>query len=281
MATEQESGSTLLGVFGLILSLFFFYMGVTRLRWRFMFDQPDYLTLGLTYIVLGMIFAGLAGYGLLSKRRGIQISGIGSVIVGGVSWLAAAYFFIQGQFLGGTVNDIFNGLTLAFGGIVLYVVGFGSGYYGKKRGLIEQDSSEDPEFNISNVADDFTESWQEGSNRGETAVNDLNSRYYQFVTSVPPLVWSVGVLLGSALSFSVWIFAGAGTENAMSIGLIGGMVMLFFSVLIDLQRVNQINEDVNFRWYVYVILATIPLIGWLFGLGWLARKRQKTGKTFG
>ena len=140
MATEQESGSTILGIVGLIGSLFFLYAGVTRLWRRFALNQPDYLILGLTYLVLGMVLAGVAGYGLVSKKRGIQITGNGSVIIGGMSWLAAAYFFIQGQFLGGTVDDVFNGLALALGGVVLYALGFGADYYGEKRGLIESDS---------------------------------------------------------------------------------------------------------------------------------------------
>ena len=140
MATEQESGSTLLGIIGLIGSLFFLYAGVTRLLRRFALNQPDYLILGLTYIVIGMVLAGVAGYGLVTKKSGIQITGNGSVIIGGISWLAAAYFFIQGQFLGGTVDDVFNGLALALGGIVLYALGFGTDYYGKKRGIIENDS---------------------------------------------------------------------------------------------------------------------------------------------
>lgn len=273
---STESGSTIIGIIGLLIALFFFYMAVTRMWWWFSFDASDYLILGLTYVVLGLIFAGVAGYGLSSRQRGVSIMGTGSLVISTTLWIAALYYWIQGQFLGGTADDIFNALGLGLGGAITLIIGFGSLYIGQKRGIIEPESGEEAEINISEASTEIRESWHEGSERGDRAVKGF---YERIILGGPIWIWSVGVLFGSLLSFSVWISAGVESDAALGIGLIGGMLVLFLTVLLDIERTNRLHENLNFRWYAYVVPAVIPLIGWMFGLLWLARKRQKTGSA--
>lgn len=279
MADKNESGSTIIGVVGLILSLFFLYSGLIRLWRRFAFDIPDYLLLGLFYLMLGLIFAGVAGYGLISRSTGAKISGVGSTIVASLLWLLGAYFMFKGQILNGTADDVFNALALWLGGLVLNIVGFGVIYLARKQGIIENSSSTETDVGLSEASEEIKKSWQEGSERGDTVSEEINSRYYQLISNTPSFIWTLGILLGSILSFSVWIFAVAESDTAGIIGLIGGMLVLFFTVLIDLQRVNWINDDLRFRWYLYVVPVLMPLIGWVFALLWLARKKQKTGSA--
>lgn len=121
----------------------------------------------------------------------------------------------------------------------------------------------------------ISESWEEGAERGERIAERINSIGPAVVHAVPAWTWSAGTVLGIGLSLSLWYTALQENETGMMIGIVGGGLLLFFSILADSLRLNKHHDDLHFRWWFYSVLAFIPLIGWLFGVGWLLRKRQK------
>ena len=114
----------------------------------------------------------------------------------------------------------------------------------------------------------FRESYEEGKERGENWKDKMDA--------APDWVFNAAVLFGCMLSLSVWGVALLEYETALLVSLLLGMLGLYLAVVLDVKRVNRVHGS-EFRWYAYGIPAAIPLIGWLFGLLWLARKRKKTG----
>ena len=135
---SQGSGSTVLGVGSAVVALFFVYMALTRLWWALGLGVADDLLLGLTYLVIAVVFSGGAVYGIVSKEAGVETVGSGSIFIGGLLFLIALYYWIQGRILNGSTLEIFNALGLMLGGVVLFVVGFFSLYLGRKLGVIEE-----------------------------------------------------------------------------------------------------------------------------------------------
>jgi len=151
-----------------------------------------------------------------------------------------------------------------------------SGYHTAKRGPT------DPALGEGNgESESVTDSWKDGEEIGEEIGERINSLGPATVDALPEWTWTAGVILGVALNFSVWVTAVMENESAMMIGIFGGGVLLFLSIVTDAYRLNWADNDLHFRWWFYSILAFLPLIGWLFGLAWLARKRQKTGSLIG
>lgn len=144
---------------------------------------------------------------------------------------------------------------------------------------VEAKVSDAKPTNFPNKVDDEEEdqktAWEKGEERGEK----VNQTVRIIVSEIPSWIISVSIVLGIILSLSIWFTVPLESELAMSISLIGGSTLLFFSILIDVHRVNWADDELEFRWWFYSVLSFVPLIGWLFGLGWLARKRQKTGSA--
>lgn len=161
----------------------------------------------------------------------------------------------------------FTGAIAAFCFLVVY-----SGYMSSQR------RPTDPP--VGTEMQDTVESW-DGEAAGEAIGKRINSLGPAIVAAVPAWTWTVGVVLGVILNFSVWLTTGLGNESAMMIGVIVGGLLSFFAILTDASRLNWADNDLDFRWWFYSILAFVPLIGWLFGLAWLLRKRQKTGSVIG
>jgi len=124
----------------------------------------------------------------------------------------------------------------------------------------------------------FEESMQDGWERGEAIGERINSIGPMTARLFPAWTWTVVALLGAALNLSVWVSTGLNDETGMMVGVVGGGLLSFFAVLTDVKRLNWIgDEEYAFRWWFWSLLAFVPLFGWLFTTGWLARKRQKTG----
>lgn len=113
----------------------------------------------------------------------------------------------------------------------------------------------------------FRESWEEGKERGE----DWKAK----MDVAPDWVFNAVVLTGCMLSLSVWGVALLEFETALLISLLLGMLGLYLAVTLDVKRTNRVYGS-GYRWYAYGIPAAIPLIGWVFGIVWLYRKRGTT-----
>lgn len=175
---------------------------------------------------------------------------------------------------------VLQGLTVAgFTGFIaaIFLGIVYAGYKGGQRG--PTDESFGSSRGLGGESKSMTESWQDGAERGEEWADRINEVYYAAVQALPTHLWTAGVLLGCVLSFAMWPAAAAENETAMSISLIAGGGLLFLVVLIDTLRVNHQNDDLEFRWWFWSILSFVPLIGWLFGLGWLWRRRKKTASA--
>jgi len=172
---------------------------------------------------------------------------------------------------------VMQALTAAgFTGFIAAVF-LGIVYAGYKSG--QRGPTDEPLGSNTGESKSLSESWQDGSDRGERWAENANAAYYAAVHALPPWLWTIGVLLGCVLSFAMWPAAAAENETAMSISLIAGGGLLFFVILVDTLRLNDAYDELNFRWWFWSILAFIPLIGWLFGLGWLWRRRKKTASV--
>lgn len=100
------------------------------------------------------------------------------------------------------------------------------------------------------------------------------------IHSIPNVAWSIGILVGILLGFAQWVLVGLEFESGFTIALVGGVVILSYSIMGDTRRLNR-NTDLEFRWWFYTILGAIPAVGFIFGLVWLGRKKQKTGSAIG
>jgi hypothetical protein len=145
-----------------------------------------------------------------------------------------------------------------------------AGYKGGQRGPTDA-----PLGSSSGESKGMSDSWQDGAERGERWAEQINAAYYAAVHSLPTWLWTVGVLLGVVLSFALWPATAAENETAMSITLIAGGGLLFLVIIVDTLRLNDAYDELNFRWWFWSILAFVPLIGWIFGLLWLWRRRSK------
>lgn len=138
-----ETGSTDVGVLSVLVALFFVYGGVQRLWWSIGFNIPDYLLLAVIYLVVGWVATGSAVYGIHSKELGAKLLSAGSIVFGAIVWIAALYYWISGNFLGGTPTDIFNAIVFGLTGIVLYIIGGAVGRLFVKRGVLDSEAIED------------------------------------------------------------------------------------------------------------------------------------------
>jgi hypothetical protein len=124
----------------------------------------------------------------------------------------------------------------------------------------------------------ITESWQEGAERGDAIAEKIGQLGPAIVGALPSWTWTVGVFLGIILHLSLWVVTGQESEIGMGVALLGGISVSFAAIVADTFRVNW-EGDYSPRWWFWMILGTLPLFGWIFGLLWLARKRQKTGSV--
>jgi hypothetical protein len=120
------------------------------------------------------------------------------------------------------------------------------------------------------------ESW-DGEAAGESLGKRINNIGPAVVAAVPNWTWTVGVLLGIVLHLSLWVTTAQESEIGMSVGFLGGMTVSFVAIAGDTHRVKWRDDGYLPRWWFWTVPAMIPLFGWIFGILWLARKRQKTG----
>jgi len=117
-------------------------------------------------------------------------------------------------------------------------------------------------------------SYKQGYARGE----EFREAWAERIFDLPGVIWTVGTLIGIFLSLAMWVLVGVGYEFAGVLALTGGMAFLGISVMADTLRLSQ-KTDLNFRWWFYFLLVIIPMVNFIFGFVWLARKRQKTGSA--
>jgi hypothetical protein len=169
---------------------------------------------------------------------------------------------------------VIDGLTVAVftGGIGAFFIGIVYvGYRSARRGPTEQifgEPSEEPESAQS--------AWDRGRERGEAAGDRVNNLGPAIVAALPACTWTAGILPGIALNLSLWIATAQESEIGMGVGLLGGIIVSFTAIISDIHRVKWTGEY-SPRWWFWTILGIVPLFGWVFGLLWLTRKRQKTG----
>jgi len=161
-----------------------------------------------------------------------------------------------------TVFIFTGGVGAVFSGIVY------AGYKGTQRKPTDPPLGEGESKNVS-------ESWQRGSARGEEIADRFNSLGPAVVSALPSWTWTAGVLLGVVLHLSLWISTIEESQLGMGIGIIGGISVSFSALVADTHRTAWTTEY-NPRWWFWSLLGSIPLFGWLVGLLWLGRKRQKT-----
>jgi uncharacterized membrane protein YqjE len=122
--------------------------------------------------------------------------------------------------------------------------------------------------NADSESTSIRESWDEGKERGENWKDRMDA--------APEWVFNAAVLFGCVLSLSVWGVALLEFDTALLVSLLLGMLGLYLSIVLDVKRMNRVYGT-GFKWYAYGIPAAIPLIGWVFGLVWLLRKRGERG----
>lgn len=119
------------------------------------------------------------------------------------------------------------------------------------------------------------ESW-DGEAAGEAAAERINNLGPAIVAALPAWTWTAGVSLGVMLHLSLWVATAQDSEIGMGVGLLGGMIVSLAAVAADTHRVKW-SKKYSPRWWFWTFPAVVPLFGWIFGLTWLLRKRQKTG----
>lgn len=259
---SDESGSTIIGLISGLIALFFLYGAVQRLWWSLEFGMTDYLLLGLTYAIVGMIAVGVSIYGLSSRKGGAKFLSSGMMLISSIFWLAALYYWTRGMFLGGTEYDIFNALSFAFGGIILFVVGFISAKAFKKRGIISTEGEKQGE----DVAERIEQRGDEIADNIEQFGDDLGEN---LVTRIPwPKVIGLGVILWLA------IFPLVNYETALVVVMVTAWVSIPIAIYYDSKPLRQ-QVDGRTWWWVFLLGSLIPLFAIIPGVGWLLWKRRK------
>lgn len=171
---------------------------------------------------------------------------------------------------------IFDGFPVRDGLIAAGVFGFlsmiGFGYVARKWEVYKQkpaiqpsENVEEADIDLGDVSDELRESWREGRERGD--------RFQERINNIPDWAFNAVILTGAILSLSVWVTAVYELETAMMVGLIGGLVLVGMGVALDVERTNRVR-DTHFRAWFWSILAIIPLVGWIAGVGWIIRRRR-------
>lgn len=253
----NESGSTILGALSTILALFFIYSGATRLWWWYSFNSPDYLLLGLTYTIIGLVAIGAASYGLISKQTGAQTVMVCTFGGGALVFLAALYFWITGNFLGGTSDDVFNALALGLAGIVLFVIGGVLGGVFKRKGI---------ETKLKNVDEDSI-TIDNPEQRGEEIGEQIVTKGVSVRDSIP---WNWGVGIGVLLWLA--LFPLVNYETIFGIVLVVAYITLPVSIYYDWQTIP--SESQSRSWMLFFVGSLVPIIALLFGIGWLLWRRR-------
>jgi len=166
--------------------------------------------------------------------------------------------------VGGLTVAAFTGGIGAFFGAIVY-----AGYRSGQRGATDPPTGSGMQETV--------ESW-DGEEIGEAAGERINALGPAMVAALPVWSWTVGVLLGVVLHLSLWVATLQESEIGIGVGLLGGLIVSFAAVVGDTHRVKW-STDYSPRWWFWAIPAAVPLFGWIFGLAWLARKRQKTGSV--
>jgi hypothetical protein len=175
---------------------------------------------------------------------------------------------------------IADGFPLTDGLILFGVFGFISlsffGYiyskweiYKQKPAIQPSEKIENTDVDLGEISDEWRESWQEGQERGEAIRERLDQ--------LPSIIWTIGILAGVFFGVVTWILVVHEMTNAVFVALLGSSLVPI-SIMPDIGRLNRTTNH-NFRALAYCLPAAIPLVGWIFGLVWLARKRQKTGSA--
>lgn len=162
----------------------------------------------------------------------------------------------------------FTGGIGAFFGAIVY-----AGYRSARRGPTEQMFGEPDEPSESD--DPEQTPWERGEAIGER-VNDLGPA---ITAALPQWTWTTGVLLGVVLHLSLWVATAQESELGMGVALLGGIIVSFVAVMADSKRLEWRGDGYSPRWWFWTVPATVPLFGWIFGLAWILRKRQKTGSV--
>jgi len=161
---------------------------------------------------------------------------------------------------------LFGGIGAVFAGIVY------AGYSEIKRGPT------DPPTGTGML--ETVESW-DGKAAGEAAGERINSLGPAIAAALPPWTWTAMVLFGVVLQLSLWVAVAQESEIGMSIGILGGLFVPFVAIATDTHRIKWASSEYSPRWWFWTLPGILPMFGWIFGLAWLARKRQKIGSFIG
>jgi len=194
----------------------------------------------------------------------LLIGGIFQMLVGVVSFLTVfAGVPISSALLGG-------GIFLAAGiiqvGVANWLGKFGT-YY----------AAEQPEGTYTDEkSTSFKEEMKESYEQGVAIRERRNKRIDQF----SPWVFSSAIFAGTGLlilSFGVVgaeiQIGGVSTADIFIIPFILSLFILPLSVLADLGRVNRLYGT-NHKWWIWVVPAMIPFIGFIPAILWIWRRRK-------
>lgn len=209
----------------------------------------------------------------------------GPGILGGiVMWVSGMLASVFVTIALATLVVIFTGFPIVDGLIVfLFAGGIGAallgivygGFRAGRRGPTDRPTHGERAEEETSIA----ESWQDGIERGDAFADRVGQLGPAIIAVLPSWTWTAGVLLGVVLHLALWVVTGQEGEIGMSVALLGGITVSFAAILGDTFRVKWRENDYSPRWWFWTILGMIPLFGWIFGLLWVGRKRQKTGSA--
>lgn len=210
---------------------------------------------------------------------------LGAILGGVVMWIAFSTGMVFALIAVISLILIFDGFPVVDGlTVFLFTGGIGAvllgiayaGYAGFRAG--QRRGPTDPPTGERGDDKSISESWQEGAERGDAIADKIGQLGPAIVAVLPGWAWTVGVLLGVVLHLLLWVVTGQESEIGMSVALLGGVSVSFAAIVADTFRVKW-KSDYFPRWWFWTFFGILPLFGWIFGLLWLARKRQKTGSV--
>ena len=176
-------------------------------------------------------------------------------------------------FVGTPITSAALGALLFVGaGTIQALIASWIGGYGTKYAAEQPDGlgSNDEE------SKSFMEEMREAHERGEERGDEIRSR----IDDLPSTIFTSAILAGVLLVVVTFVVVGAEMEvdgippeDLMAIAMIASMIVLGFTVLAVIGRVNRVR-DANHKWWIWGIGAIIPILGVIPAVVWIWRRNS-------
>lgn len=148
------------------------------------------------------------------------------------------------------------------------------GGFGTKYAAEQPDESGTEGEDSKAFMEEMREAQQHGEERGEKIRGKIDT--------FPDAIFTAGILAGVLLTVVALVVAGSESEivgippeDLMAISMTVALIVMVFTILADIGRVNRVY-DADHKWWIWGIGALIPFFGTIPALVWIWRRKSTT-----